>query len=72
MDIDHDPAVQALEALPDALTAVQENPLRVANHYKALELIEATGMDDQLEAARLNFVAHLAATDGVCISPIDA
>ncbi|KAG8901729.1 hypothetical protein FRC01_009752, partial [Tulasnella sp. 417] len=64
MDVDEaDPTMQALEALPEALTSVQETPLAYKLQYRALALIEATGMDDQLQAARTNLTDYLAAGD---------
>ncbi|KAG8985477.1 hypothetical protein FRB90_004683, partial [Tulasnella sp. 427] len=68
MDIDQaDPTLQALEALPAALMAAQESPLSYTAHYRAMGLLEATGMEDQLPAARTNLTNYLAAADDVWI-----
>lgn len=65
MDVDGgDETIQALEALPEAFTAVQQTPLAFKLHYRAIGLIEATAMDDQIQAARTHLTNHLAAGDG--------
>lgn len=68
MDVDQaDPAMQALEALPEALTAVQETPLAYTLHYRALALLQAIGMEDQLHAAQNTLTNYLAAADDIWI-----
>ncbi|KAG8941856.1 Splicing factor, partial [Tulasnella sp. 408] len=73
MDVDGgNEAMQALEALPGALTAVQETPLAFKLHYRAIGLIWATAMDDQIQAARINLTNHLAAGDDIWIPLLES
>ncbi|KAG8973011.1 Splicing factor [Tulasnella sp. 425] len=73
MDVDQaDPAMQALEALPEALTAVQETPLAYTLHYRALALLQAIGMEDQLEAARNTLTNYLAVADDIWIPLLES
>ncbi|KAG9040601.1 Splicing factor [Tulasnella sp. UAMH 9824] len=73
MDVDGgDESIQALEALPEALTAVQETPLAFKLHYRAIKLIWATAMDDQIQAARINLTNHLAVGDDIWIPLLES
>ncbi|KIO31343.1 hypothetical protein M407DRAFT_220481 [Tulasnella calospora MUT 4182] len=73
MDVDQvDPAMQALEALPEVLTSVQETPLAYKLHYRAIALVEAAGMEDQLQAARINLTNYLAAGDDIWIPLLES
>lgn len=44
--------IQSLEALPDVLNRISENPYDLSLHAEHIRLAQASGMDDQVAAAR--------------------
>ncbi|KAH9999668.1 hypothetical protein BJV74DRAFT_823117 [Russula compacta] len=62
---------QALEALSDVITALSETPFDLSLHAKHIQLAAATGMDDQVRAARETLTAYYACGDDVWLPLIE-
>lgn len=62
----------SLEALADLLTQISENPYDISLHAKHIQLASASGMEDQLVAARQMLTAYWPAGDEVWLPTIES
>jgi squamous cell carcinoma antigen recognized by T-cells 3 len=56
---------QVLEALSNVISALSETPFDLSLHVQHIRLAAATGMDDQVHAARETFTTYYACGDDV-------
>jgi squamous cell carcinoma antigen recognized by T-cells 3 len=61
---------QVLEALSNVISALAETPFDLSLHVQHIQLAAATGMDDQVHAARETFTTYYACGDDVWLSLI--
>ena len=62
---------QSLEALSELLTKISENPYDLSLHAQHIQLAAASGMDDQLAAARQMLTAFWPAGDEIWLPMIE-
>jgi hypothetical protein len=62
---------QALEALSNVISALSETPFDLSLHEQHIQLALATGMDDQIRAARDTLTAYYACGDDVWLPLIE-
>jgi hypothetical protein len=62
---------QALEALSNVISALSETPFDLSLHEQHIQLALATGMDDQMRAARDTLTAYYACGDDVWVPVIE-
>jgi hypothetical protein len=62
---------QALEALSNVISALSETPFDLSLHEQHIQLALATGMDDQMRAARDTLTAYYACGDDVWLPLIE-
>ncbi len=62
---------QALEALSNVISALSETPLDLSLHAQHIQLALATGMDDQVRAARETLTGYYACDDDVWLPLIE-
>ena len=62
---------QALEALSDVISALSETPFDLSLHEQHIQLALASGMDDQMRAARDTLTAYYACGDDVWLPLIE-
>ncbi|KAI0301111.1 hypothetical protein B0F90DRAFT_1810154 [Multifurca ochricompacta] len=63
---------QALEALSNVISSLSETPFDLSLHAQHIQLAAATGLDDQVHAARETFATYYACTDDVWLPLIEA
>jgi hypothetical protein len=62
---------QALEALSNVISALSETPFDPSLHAQHIQLAVASGMDDQVRAARDTLTAYYACSDDVWLPLIE-
>src|SRR6266851_7057373 len=62
---------QALEALSNVISALSEAPFDLSLHTQHIQLAAATGMDDQVRAARETLTTYYACGDDVWLPLIE-
>jgi hypothetical protein len=62
---------QALEALSNVISALSETPFDLSLHGQHIQLALATGMDEQIRAARDTLTAYYACGDDVWLPLIE-
>ena len=62
---------QALEALSNVISALSDTPFNLSLHEQHIQLALATGMDDQIRAARDTLTAYYACGDDVWLPLIE-
>jgi squamous cell carcinoma antigen recognized by T-cells 3 len=62
---------QALEALSNVISALSESPFDLSLHVQHIKLAVATGMDDQVHAARETLTTYYACGDDVWLPLIE-
>ena len=62
---------QALEALSNVISALSETPFDLSLHAQHIQLAVATGMDDQVRAARDTLTVYYASSDDVWLPLIE-
>jgi hypothetical protein len=62
---------QALEALSNVISALSETPFDLSLHAQHIQLAAATGMDDQVRAARETLTSYYACSDDVWLPLIE-
>jgi hypothetical protein len=62
---------QALEALSNVISALSEAPFDLSLHAQHIQLAAATGMDDQVRAARETLTTYYACGDDVWLPLIE-
>lgn len=62
---------QALEALSNVISALSETPFDLSLHEQHIQLALATGVDDQIRAARDTLTAYYACGDDVWLPLIE-
>jgi hypothetical protein len=62
---------QALEALSNVISALSEAPFDLSLHAQHIQLAAATGMDDQVRAARETLTTYYACGDDIWLPLIE-